>query len=250
MRHFQFAVLFLGLAGLAIAKADVITPGGLTDGSGDPFSDGPTTNFGQGVQFTVNTGSSAGSGKWALQSIGFEMQTATGTWNITGINAQLYSVASGTNILTLLGSGSRTWTGGSTIGTTASSFSIDLDGLYGSADGSTPNTGLSSGNSYFLSWDILGSGTDFAWTQSTGSYSGAWTANASYGGYNQGQNLAGTDVTTLLPTGNPYGYSLNAAAVPEPGTLILGSIAALGGAGGWWARRKRKAVVAEETVSA
>jgi hypothetical protein len=41
---------------------------------------------------------------------------------------------------------------------------------------------------------------------------------------------------------NLYGFQIVNAAVPEPGTLLLGGIAAACGGGGvWWKRRKRPA---------
>jgi len=47
------------------------------------------------------------------------------------------------------------------------------------------------------------------------------------------------------------GYTFGIYVVPEPGTLLLGSIAAACGGGGVWWRRKRKAApVADETVAA
>jgi hypothetical protein len=44
--------------------------------------------------------------------------------------------------------------------------------------------------------------------------------------------------TTAFPSGTLY---LGVSAVPEPGTLLLGGIAAAcGGTGVWWKRRKRQ----------
>ena len=135
----------------------VIQASGYSDGSGDAFTDGSTV-FGQGVTFTAS-GSSAGSGKWALQSMKVQMQSS-GTFNISNIDVSLYSVT-GTN-LTRLANGLRSFTGGNSIGATASDFTIDLAGFYGSTD-SAP--GIEAGLQYLLTWDVNGSGSA-AWTLS------------------------------------------------------------------------------------
>ena len=52
-------------------------------------------------------------------------------------------------------------------------------------------------------------------------------------------NLGWTGGATTRPTDGQYELSAT-AAVPEPGTLLLGGIAALtGGTGVWWKRRKK-----------
>ncbi|MFM8930539.1 MAG: PEP-CTERM sorting domain-containing protein, partial [Gemmataceae bacterium] len=57
--------------------------------------------------------------------------------------------------------------------------------------------------------------------------------------------------TSWTSTTNSLGATIN-VSVPEPGTLLLGGIAAACGSGGVWWRRKRKAapVVREEAVAA
>lgn len=58
--------------------------------------------------------------------------------------------------------------------------------------------------------------------------------------------LSPTPITNqLASTPNGGGYArFQLYAVPEPGTLILGSFAAISGAGGvWWKRRKKRTVV-------
>jgi hypothetical protein len=53
-----------------------------------------------------------------------------------------------------------------------------------------------------------------------------------------------TPTTNVLGSTGGAGYArFQLYAVPEPGTLILGSLAAIsGGAGAWWKRRKQKSV--------
>jgi LPXTG-motif cell wall-anchored protein len=48
-----------------------------------------------------------------------------------------------------------------------------------------------------------------------------------------------------------FQFQLNGTAVPEPGTLLLGGIAALTGGGGvWWKRRRKGAGNSNPTESA
>ena len=58
-------------------------------------------------------------------------------------------------------------------------------------------------------------------------------------------------ITTFGSEGIPapsFRLFATTAAVPEPGTLLLGGIAACSGAAGaWWKRRKRKATQPETT---
>ena len=102
---------------------------------------------------------------------------------------------------------------------TGSSFA-DVDFNLGSgltfANGST-------GNLYFKLVSVTGGGIA-NWASTTNS------VNA---------NLGWTGGATTRPTNGQYELSAT-AAVPEPGTLLLGGIAALtGGTGVWWKRRKK-----------
>lgn len=62
-----------------------------------------------------------------------------------------------------------------------------------------------------------------------------WSEQAPYSYFYQ--TLAGGD-----GAGNIYGqFALEAVAVPEPGTLLMGAFAAVAGFGGYWTRRKKNA---------
>ena len=54
-------------------------------------------------------------------------------------------------------------------------------------------------------------------------------------------NAAGFSETSYSNTTPFSQFQVNGAAVPEPGTMLLGGIAAaVGGAGAWWKRRKQR----------
>ncbi len=90
-------------------------------------------------------------------------------------------------------------------------------------------SGFPSGRDLSLSTSIA--------TWSTGGTTTPWTLQT--GSVNKND---GTTPTAFTVGGTQFAFALETTAVPEPGTLILGGIAAVsGGAGVWWKRRRKKA---------
>ena len=218
-----------------------------------------------GVTFTTS-GSSAGSGRWALQNFGFTVFTTAQSFTLTGATVSLFRDSTS--------SGDYTYVGGQTIsGLTVSSnaltpVTVNLalsGGVFGTVG--DESSGLVAGGKYLLTVDHLlfsvGSGGPdcgvfgASASASTGPWSG--TPIASYqgtvingaGGYDfpsSGTVTAG-DLSGAPPFSTNFYTQITAVAVPEPGTLILGGIAAVsGGAGAWWRRRKNRKAAAEQAV--
>lgn len=235
--------LALVLALGASVRAEVVISGGAagttgasTDTSFDVY-DG-TNSVGQyaGFSFTPLTNSSAGN--WALSNLKFNLfANSAGTnldnytvrlFEITAPNtlsSQLYSKSSGTVV-----SGAISNSG------TGSEFSLNLLG------GSGTNS-FEINKNYYMSFDFTftgGSAVTLLGLANSATYlTTNWDPTDSY--------EAGSDPFSLGVASNStsIAYSLEAVAVPEPGTLLLGGIAAMGGAGGWWARRRKKAAAAD-----
>jgi hypothetical protein len=235
--------LALVLALGAGVRAEVVIGSTANTDSGDPIYTSGAQQY-AGFTFTT-TGSSAGSGKWALTNLAFNLKANLVGATATSYDLYLYKVISGSTL-------SPSWVyrqqnislGGASISADSlgngTSFSTALTG-FGTVGDET--SGLEANTKYYLGFNFnLSAATQEVWIQSTNSaYTGPWTANDSY--------FSQTDPATISSLANnttlDYGYSLSAAAVPEPGTLLLGGIAAMGGAGGWWARRRKKAAAAD-----
>lgn len=257
--------IMVGLLALAMeARSEVVN----FAAAGDNGNTGNFLNFSAGVTFTTN-GSSAGSGGWALQNFSFYLGTTniTDSFNLTGARVSLFrDVASNGNYawvgkqdVTLAGPGVNVASGTNSL--------IGL-GLSGSVFGTVGNesTGLVAGGKYLLTVDRLSvtgdgaatAGTDGYFVASSSASTGVWSPVSSYsgtvddlsGGY-EFPSL-GTVTSTELggsPFSNNMYTQLSAVAVPEPGTLILGGIAAVsGGAGAWWRRRKNRKSTAEQAA--
>jgi hypothetical protein len=247
MRFAKALALVLALG--AGVRADVITSIRDQDGSGDPVNSNGTAD-GQGVVFTT-TGSSAGTGRWALRNFGFNLAT-NGSATANTIDLYLYQVGGGGSLSLKTSQTGMALTGLGGQALTADpgrAFAVDLTGFYGST--SDQNSGLLANTQYLLAWNINFSATPTgdSWLMKTNDFTGStWNPVASYSSFTPSSlgtlnNLSqGLDIGTTQ-----WGYSLDAVAVPEPGTLLLGGIAAVGGAGGWWARRRKKAVPADAT---
>lgn len=218
-----------------------------------------------GVTFTTS-GSSAGSGRWALQNFGFTVFTTAQSFTLTGATVSLFRDSTS--------SGDYTYVGGQTIsGLTVSSnaltpVTVNL-ALSGGVFGTVGNesSGLVAGGKYLLTVDNLTysvpfEGSDGVFGASASASTGPWSGTpiASYqgtvldgdtGGYNfpsSGTVTAG-DLSGAPPFSTNFYTQITAVAVPEPGTLILGGIAAVsGGAGAWWRRRKNRKSTAEQAA--
>jgi hypothetical protein len=252
MRFAKALALVLALG--AGVQADVLISGGAAGttgasagGDNDPvYTSGTTANQYAGFSF-LTTGSSAANGQWALNNLKFNLKAdTTGStilnnytlrlFEITGsstLSSQLYSKSSGAVGQTISSTG------------TGDEFSLNLTGDFGTTGPS--GTGLLAGTNYYMSFDFNFTGNADVWIQgldpSNANYNTTiWTPTGSY----STQNSANT-LNQGLNASVPYAYALEAVAVPEPGTLLLGGIAAVGGAGGWWARRRKKAVPADVT---
>ena len=206
MRTFIFGLLALmGVSG--ICKADVVVSQGA----------GVTTNtFGTGgilkILFTTSS-SSAGSGGWNLSSINFYSSSDENKGSFTfGLRDSV----------------------GASIGTGTTADIIVAGGVSTNSFTSFANTELSANTAYQV-W-VTANGVDAEsnfFTDGDGSFASAavpstWTSLSATGGTASGD----------------FRFSLNGAAVPEPGTLLLGGIAAMCGSGGVWWKRRRKNVEA------
>ena len=244
--------LALVLALGAGAQAEVVISGGAAgttgaNASGDNdvnpvYLIGSTAGNFAGFSF-LTTGSSAANGQWALTNLKFNLKAdpigATTLNNYTlrlfeitapnTLSSQLYSKNSGAVNQLISSSG------------TGNEFSLNLTGDFGTIGG----TGLQAATNYYMSFDFNFTGAADVWIQgldqanqvyttTTWNPTGSYSTQSSASTLNQGLNASVA-----------YAYSLEAVAVPEPGTLLLGGIAAVGGAGGWWARRRKKAAAAD-----
>lgn len=148
------------------------------------------------------------------------------------------------------------WLGSQATNPTSGSFTFQV------SDGSTTYTKTTTGA---LESGYLGLGAGYLFDITGGSSSGAGSIDI--------QNLAAGNYTFTITNTNNYAinsfsssptistyqgfssasfsggnYQFALTAVPEPGTLLLGGIAACSGAAGaWWKRRKRKATQPETT---
>ena len=244
--------LALVLALGAGVRADVVISGGAAGTTGaaanagvdnDPvFSGGTTADQFAGFSF-LTTGSSAANGQWALTNLKFNLKAGTpGSTTLNNYTLRLFEITAPNTLSSQLYSKSS-----GAVGTTISSsgtgdeFSLNLLGSFGTVGG----TGLEAGKNYYMSFAFDFSGDADVWIQGLDSTNQVyntttWNPTGSYS--------TQTSASTLDQTLNAsvaYAYSLEAVAVPEPGTLLLGGIAAMGGAGGWWARRRKKAAAVD-----
>lgn len=143
-----------------------------------------------------------------------------------------------------------TSTNGTTVGAAVRTFTGSMNGTAGPQSFNTGWTGVDySGVQYFiLQLDSTGNNNRFdGLTNNPG-----WTAPSS--GIANGSPFFTTTVnggTALAANAKVAAFSITVSAVPEPGTLALGSFAALSGVGGWWTRRKKaKKETAQGGISA
>jgi hypothetical protein len=221
MKNFVL-VLVACLACGKIVKADVVMTGTAGGQSSIFASSGEFIN----IKFTTGDAWSANpttGGFWRLDNFQFNGASVVrnnGDWTVALLNSDSTS--------TLV---SQSFTGTSSNGSGVTT--LDLT--------SFSNILLDSTVAYNLKLTFNGGGTGGL----------AVFANATGITANAAQPTA-AQFTTFTYTnsfgGNNSAFVLNASAVPEPGTLLLGGIAACSGAAGaWWKRRKRKATQPETT---
>ena len=235
------------------SRADVITPGAYT---APDQTDNIASLTPQFFKFTVQTGSSSPDGKWALTGLTINLTAFVSAKTATNATVYLYENTAGTNY-TRLSSQSTVnsqITGYSgAIDTSGTTFSLGFTGNTDFGQVGVLGSGLVNGKTYLLGLDFNTSENANAAISYTNGLTGAWASGAtSY--YAPGDSYAtNLDLGPLGPaisTSDNYFIGLQVAAVPEPGTLILGGIAAMGGAGGWWARRRKKAAPVTEEAAA
>ncbi len=219
-------------------------------------SNSDTTDLGSfGFRFTTS-GSTSPDGRWALEKAVLRL-ASTGSATANSANFYLYEMNG--NQATFRGSQSGFSLGGTTIAAGGTSFDINFSP--GSAFGQVGvlGSGLKAGTDYLLGFELTITNPENAFIVESNTFdttlARAWQVNNSYFlGPNPMPTSGTTDFSSFFgnEAGLNYAFTLEASAVPEPGTLILGSIAAMGGAGGWWARRRRKAAAnkAAEQVAA
>ena len=226
-------------------RSDVVATPTSTDGNVIPASNSV------GVSFTL-PGSSAANGKWLLNSMKVNLFSDTASNNLTNASVYLYSVDTSANIATKLGQAGNVAGFGGAISTTtaATEFTLtwDQDNVFGST---TTQNGLSAGT-----YALIASLTT---TANAKVVFGTLSGNAGWSLYDPSSTFPtylGVDTLgasfDLVSTNSPdtMAIGVTGVAVPEPGTLLLGGIAAMGGAGGWWARRRKKAAPVTEEAAA
>ena len=262
---FRYALVLLPmLASLVPARAEVLM--NFQGTSNGTASVGNNFDFSAGVTFNVS-GSSAGSGRWQLTNVKFLVGADTSTYTLTGARVSLF-MDSGSGTYVRQGSENVSFSSGN-VGAGSASTQINLqlsaNSLWGIAG--NESSGLAAGN-YLLGIDNFSGTGDFladgyfvsSNTASSGPSFGpaaSWmgTVDNSAGGYRwpDAANVTTAQLNDFSTgrsvfSGNFY-TQIEGAAVPEPGTLILGGIAAVsGGAGAWWRRRKNRKATAEQAA--
>ncbi len=256
LRFAKALALVLALGASVGVRAEVVISGGpagttgasAASGDNDPVYSDTGSGFTTAGQFAgfsfLTTGSSAANGQWALTNLKFNLKAGgTGATTLSNytlrlfeitapntLSSQLYSKNSGAVNQLISSSG------------TGNEFSLNLTGDFGTIGG----TGLQAATNYYMSFDFNFTGNADVWVQGvdpsgTPVYTTTtWSPTGSYAIQSSATSLNDASNSTA-----PYAYALEAVAVPEPGTLLLGGIAAVGGAGGWWARRRKKAAAAD-----
>jgi hypothetical protein len=181
-----------------------------------------------GIRFSAFIDGNTGS------AVALTTQSAVATWRVYEGSSTLKATVT-QNLLNMTGPG------GNTPGTA----------VYQSGFFNTAVTGLVGGSSYTAILDSIALQTSVNNTNTaTDIHWGYYNAAPVAGQVGVGQILTALSAGTLVGPGTgasaitaanlAFDVNLsNVAPVPEPGTLALGAIAALGGAGGWWNRRRK-----------
>ncbi len=227
------------------------TVGANSNAQGKVIGSTSSTTNGAGVVFTTGSGSS-----WDLSSIKLAMTTGnagSGSYGGGTVTFYLYQMASGSNATT---NGSLNNDIGSTTASLAS-FSGNGASIILSLTGFD---NLAASTQYFLGINVSGSVTGASsdnYLKITGTVSGPTEANgrgwsvapnysfllvdpATTGNNNFSASTSKVAYSYLTSSVAGIGFELDASAVPEPGTLLLFSLAmAVGGAGAVLKRGKR-----------
>jgi hypothetical protein len=216
MRNFFCLVLCAFSSGLS--NADVVITG--IAGSGNAY----LTGAGQGYNYKFQTGdasqatSTTGS-FWSLSSLKLKGSANhdNGDWTIRILDTNGFQLATQSfNAATSNGSGVTTFafTGSMTTTLLNSATVYSIEAVYNGNGAGTFGAEINAQNGNNVTYDT---------TQPSSA---------------QFSNFLGS---TVGGAGNVGLFEINASAVPEPGTLLLGGIAAAcGGTGVWWKRRKRQ----------
>ena len=208
MRYLLGLTAFLAFSSLA--KADVVITS-VNDSSGSAIVAAP----GEGFQYNFTTGDAwAGSGStgpyWRIDSLTLfasNANTNTGDWTV--------SILSGSTTLN-----SQNFTNATT----------DINKLLIFNLTSMTSTLLNSNSAYSIK--VIETANPFDVFEKLGAITTPTTGSTQF------SSVSGAGVGT---TATAARFELAASAVPEPGTLLLGGIAAAcGGTGVWWKRRKRQ----------
>lgn len=214
-----------------------------------------TTDLSQGFTFTT-TGSSAASGRWRLTDLQFGLAASTGGQAITNYNVWLYK-ANGSNWQYVTG-GTKSVTATTGINLSANTLfnmTFDQNAAFG-IDGDL-SSGLDANTTYMLGINaVTANPSDQANIYFSGSsalpplsgWGRAQSVTNTTGNAFASATLTSSDIANWTSPNSMY-VQLQATAVPEPGTLILGGFAAAaGGAGAWWRRRKNRKAAAEQNA--
>lgn len=253
---YGFVSLFTG-----ICQADIVYTTGTGGGPSSNNVKNPTTGYSIGILPAGNTGMTLGFRGSPTQYpiIKFTTGSSAPAWQFNGINLNLYFDGHSGSGATTLTSGTINWElfqGGTSLGTftqalkamTHPSGIVNGPNVYQDNPFSS-SINLSASTEYAL---IMNSITNIAidqlddqnssihWTNydsaPTSGQEFAVNFSTSVGWYNSPPYNGTNSINT---SNNNYAFDINATAVPEPGTLALGTLAMLGGVGGWWCRKKQ-----------
>jgi hypothetical protein len=239
--------LTLSLFGLVVLAASSRAEVVLTPGTYNSGTTGNTGDISSGFTFTT-TGSSAGSGRWRLTDLQFGLGSSTAGKVITGFDVFLYK-ANGVNWDYVTG-GTQSGAGGNVDIGQNNLFNLAFNPNAAFGQAGVENSGLEAGATYLLGINISGANAaDIYFSSSNTAASGLWGSATSKWNTSSFSTSNITSGINNWQSGENMFVRLDAAAVPEPGTLILGGIAAVsGGAGAWWRRRKNKKATAEQAA--
>lgn len=252
MKQFLFSVCLLLVSGL-LARAEIV----LSPGTYASNKNTNTTDNSVGFTFTT-TQSAAPSQRWQLKEMVFGLGTNNVNMKLTQASAYLFKL-NGSTWDFVGGGASQSKSYDQNITSDGANntvtFNFNQDSVFGIAG--DQGSGLLANTTYMLGINVTTSNNGNVWWGAS--------ANASSGTWGSSQSNLPLSTSTWdsqnypdsFPNivgwggGDNFRVSLDASAVPEPGTLILGSIAAMAGGGGvFWRRRRKKAAEAAEAVTA
>ena len=204
--------------------------------------------------FNTNSGAATGTGTYgstigqSFQNIGqsafvdsvtFRLATSTTTAFTAGtLRVGIYAVT-GSSALNYAPTGPALMSSSTVYN--ASTLTNDLTNYAFSGFGTSSSLSASTNYMALLTW----SGIDFGTSNlEVALFLGAIPPSSTYENYNLASNGSANSTQQMYGT-------INVTAVPEPGTLLLGSIAAACGGGAWWRRKRHQAIkaTAKESVA-